>query len=342
MVYRHILLTFNDEYTKHACVLLASLFESNKGLNGSFFIHVRCFKSQISSESQNTLSRFCSSYNNRIEFKELEINDIEFPNLEQVYLTRESYLRLFSFDNMPNDVDTILYLDVDILIVGDISELFSLKFGNEVLAAVDDLPQPTEVYRRLSIPVEYTYFNSGVMVVDVSKWRKEGLIRKVTEYIRENHHTIIAHDQDVLNALLYNRRKVLDQKYNLLTPYFEGYNKTGSGLEKVNTAKRNPRIIHFAGPIKPWDTWMNHPYWQLYWNHLKHTPYKNYRISIRKEWNLRPWPFNLMNLLHVNRSEMLRKIAIYTSEATLLVKRKIKKLHSDVLWKHKELNQQNW
>ena len=72
-----------------------------------------------------------------------------------------------------------------------------------------------EIYTRLHYPSSDSYFNSGVLLVNLDYWREEGLMSKALDYISKNGSKLVFYDQDVLNALLHDCKLFLPFRYNV-------------------------------------------------------------------------------------------------------------------------------
>lgn len=64
-------------------------------------------------------------------------------------------------------------------------------------------------YKRLHYPSSDSYFNSGVLLINLDYWREKKLMYKALDYIAKNGNNLVFYDQDVLNALLHNSRVFL-------------------------------------------------------------------------------------------------------------------------------------
>ena len=143
--------------------------------------------------------------------------------------------------------DKVLYLDVDIIVDGNISELWNTNIEEYVVAAVrEESVEANE--ERLGIPKNQKYFNAGVLLMNLKKIREEKFFEKIMNYLKKNYETILYSDQDVLNAVFYNTWLELDEKWNYHN-YF--VIRRNSKIELINLD--TPRIIHYTGPIKPWE-----------------------------------------------------------------------------------------
>ena len=132
-----------------------------------------------------------------------------------------------------------LYLDADIIVRDSIEELFSEGFDGCPIAAVeDDLAKNT--------------FNSGVMLIDVDAWRREGITKKLLQLTNEFHESSYE-DQGILNRLFQNDWKKLPQKYNFMVGMDTVARNYGidSWYTESLKVENEAKIIHYTGN-KPW------------------------------------------------------------------------------------------
>lgn len=154
-------------------------------------------------------------------------------------ITRTAFLRLFLTRWLPGDIKTLLYIDVDILIKSNIKELFEIEFDTPICA---ELCFPASLSRGEHLDGKPSpYFNSGVLLIDMEKWRELELEESFKEIGSSKAHLFL--DQDILNIRFRNNWTRLGRKYN----YFHQY-----GLGEVDLSfSQVPSIIHFVG-LKPW------------------------------------------------------------------------------------------
>lgn len=293
----NILISFNDKYVQHAGVMLTSMFENNK--QEMFNIYVLYVT--LSKENMNTLTKLVERYCNKIHFLQVNIRNYNFPNLEHHYISVETYLRLFLGEELPACVKRIIYIDVDTCVVGSLQELWQENLEGKVIGAIEDSPL-SERYTRLHIPVAGGYFNAGVQLIDVNKWREERFTEKSLKYLQEHPDRIVFHDQDILNVIAQDKWKRISFKWNLLISFYNFKPAVEPELKgELYQAMKDSRIVHFSGGVKPWMAWEKHPYHKSYYKYLALTPWRDYRPSLSSQWKAYKFPRNILSVTGLDR-----------------------------------------
>ncbi len=106
------------------------------------------------------------------------------------------------------------------------------------------------------------YFNSGMMLIDLVRWRAKSITQKVLDYINQNPEKLRFHDQDALNAILYNDWLHLHPQWNAQSNHCNGnhFSTRTELLEPYAETREDPKLIHFCGHVKPWHENCENPY----------------------------------------------------------------------------------
>jgi lipopolysaccharide biosynthesis glycosyltransferase len=190
-------------------------------------------------------------------------------------------VRLLLPDLFADRYDSLLYLDCDLTIHADVSQLFRLDIGSSPVAAQRRgmlfftpllAEQGAAHFDRLKMTRPVRYCNAGVMLIDVARWRAENLAARCFDFIREDPERCRLIDEDALNGVLDGRFASLSPVWNMMPP------------RRWMTAFSHiiePGIVHYAGHDKPWKRF----------GHDKplfpdRTAYRLYRDFLRES----PWP----------------------------------------------------
>jgi len=191
------------------------------------------------------------------------------PTNEKISLA--SYLRIFAINDLPNHIKRIIYIDVDVLILGSIFELWKINLHNKVCGAVAD-----SIYLNLShLHAKINkYFNAGMLLVDTELWAQEKIYEKLIKVLR-NPTDLRFHDQDALNLVLDKNVFYLDKKWNL-TPSRENMKRLR--LLKIQLSFKNANgIIHFASRLKPWHYRHRHPMKKMWLSYIERTNFNDFK-----------------------------------------------------------------
>src|SRR5262249_26051824 len=175
-----------------------------------------------------------------------------------VHFTVMTYARLLIGDLLPREIDRVLYLDGDILVRGDIGELWTTDLRDRTLGAVVDLP-PYPYNRRLGLPDDTSYFNAGVLLIDLRRWRQLRVGERALSFAREHPERLAWADQCALNLVLHDDWRALDRVWNLQSMDVARLVNGHMRFDTVDPGQlRAARLVHFNGRSKPWH-YLNDP-----------------------------------------------------------------------------------
>ncbi|TGE07946.1 glycosyltransferase family 8 protein [Hymenobacter fodinae] len=241
----HIALAFDEQYLNPFFVLLTSIFLNNKGAD----ICVHLIATGLSSAAEKEITAFVHSKEAEVNFYDNDIDDVSqfiLPDHEDNYLSVAIYYRLFFPFLIEETIARLLYIDVDTLVVGDLSDLFLIDMQGKPVAAVTDTDMP--VRRDLGIESVDDYFNSGVLLVDINEWKKQRITEKALQIIKQEPELIKGYpDQDALNIVLKDNWYKLPVEYNLMRLYVPNE----VPRRNLNKFVEDQKIIHYNGK-KPW------------------------------------------------------------------------------------------
>ena len=185
-----------------------------------------------------------------------------------------TYYRLSMASILPESLETIIYLDCDMLAVDDLPVLANILDDGQVLAAVEDISAP-----RTEIGFEqHEYFNAGTLVIDMKLWRKNDYEEKLLKLMQERGDELKYLDQDALNIVFRNQWQKIPLQWNFQPGIWRRAEKKQYGPEGTTRADyehalKNPAIIHFLARRKPWIYGCIHPLKKVYLEYLKQSPW---------------------------------------------------------------------
>ncbi len=269
----HILLTTDENFAQHCGVCIVSVLKNNPDSRFSFVVAGMGLSETTIINLTKCVEQFEGSKIEIIDFPKEKLD--KFPQIGKY--KKNIYLRLWIDEFFDEDVDFVLYLDADTIVVNPIDELFESATDDFILGAVD-IPF-SDSHNRCHLPLDYGYFNSGVVLFNVKRWRNENCRSQVLNFLIKNKEIALNPDQDALNGVFYKERLSLDYTYNLISPFFRKNRLKDFGESELSRVRENAKIIHFNGHARPWAYTCNHPYQKKYFDYLKLTPWNKYKCD---------------------------------------------------------------
>lgn len=259
----------NHNFVQHMAVALRSLLAKNPKLP----LNVHILNWELDSKTFSRLETLTEGYDCKIINTHITSTRFDHLALPPSHLTKDTYFRLL----IPQFVEAerALYLDADTIVNGDLSELLSLDLKCHYLAAVEDLC--FNGHNALGLNSTSRYFNTGVMLLNIKRWREDNLMARIIEYAEKNGDNLLFADQCAINAVVDGNWLPLPPKFNQQSAFFDRkflaeFRRFKE--EELREAQIRPLIIHFTGSCKPWHILNAHPFKRLYWQHLRRTPFK--------------------------------------------------------------------
>ncbi|RTJ87884.1 glycosyltransferase family 8 protein [Campylobacter jejuni] len=261
----HIFFTINDVYSGYLSACMISILDS---LDRDYIPYFYIIDGGISEKNKNKLKFLNIGREFYVEF--IAVNQDLFknlPNSSQSHISNETNYRFLVSTIKPN-LDKCIFLDVDLVAVGDISKLWEICIDDYYMAAVSDqAPLHSESWTlKLPLPYDYLYVNTGVTLINLKKWREDNIQELLFQNSAQYAEILQFPDQDTLNITLYKKIKYLSHIYNAM-PVQTYYNE-----KQKQEAFSNPQIIHWAGYKKPWK-FPDAPYAEMFWHYARQTPF---------------------------------------------------------------------
>ena len=179
------------------------------------------------------------------------------------------YIRLFIPYFIPQNTKRVIFLDVDMIMLADISELWNIDIGDNIIGAVQDQFIQTvnrwggiSNHEDLGIAADNKYFNAGLMLIDILKWENADITNKVLKCLADNKKHIMFQDQYGLNA-------VLAKHWFSLSPLWNRF---------ANSEDERPYLIHFTGRKPIYKSYeFSEKYKTIFFQYLNMTGWKNFK-----------------------------------------------------------------
>lgn len=243
----YIVYASDDKFAEILGISIVSLFENSKDMQK---IVIYILDSGISAVNKKKIETIFQKYKREMP-EWIKAKNISEEISIDVITDRGSlsqYARLFISSLLPEDTKKILYLDCDILVLKSVKEIWSLDLHGKTVAALMDAF--SKYYRKnIGLKPKDVMFNSGVMLVDLEKWKKQKIEEKLLKFISKKNGNIQQGDQGVLNAILSDNTYCFEPCFNSVSIYFDfSYDEL--------LVYRKPPVFYKRSQIKK--PWQNH------------------------------------------------------------------------------------
>lgn len=281
----NVLYQSDNNYAPYMGVSICSLFENNKE---SDCITVYVIDDGINKANKEKLNELGIRYSRNIIYLtgDILLEDVELVKTfayTQFRKNTHSYFKMFIDRLLPDLDERIIYIDCDTVVEGDISGLVSMDMKDKAIGMVQD-SLVSSVKTSVGIDDGERYYNSGVILIDLKRWKELKCSDRIFKHIRDVR-TYGTVDQDVLNVELHNEIITLPVRYNLQPVHMDYSYKLYSRVykhkepyyssEEVREALEDPGIIHFLRYIgeSPWHDGNVHPATPYFDKYLKVSPW---------------------------------------------------------------------
>ena len=247
-----IVVSCDDCYARHLSVMLLSLFEHS--ISRPVHVHVLVAEGFCSRASLELgLGHAAPSLTFYLVPESVCTNLRLRPDV-----TSATYFRMLMADFLPSDLQRVIFIDCDTLVQGDLSELWTIPLGQHIVGAV---PDPGYEYDGvLGLQAYEPYFNSGVMLIDLWRWRNEQVGRRAFAFAEAHPERLVHMDQCALNWVLRDGWMALSPRWNLQCHALGEYvDKRFTYFIPIPRTLLQARIVHFNAPGRPWLYEDEHP-----------------------------------------------------------------------------------
>lgn len=277
----NIVFASDNNYAQHTAVAMTSVLVNTKVPQKIQFYLI---DDEIQQENKEKITKTVQNLGGNIEFIKIKNS-----KLEDCYvsgeLSRASYFRLDIANILGESIEKIIYLDCDLLVYDDIEKMWQLDMGGKPVAATCDLGIMASARVRkqknkfIGLPFDAPYFNAGVLIMDLKKWRDGNYAEAIIALATQNKYP--NHDQDALNKFFMNNWQEIPLRWDVIPPVFNLFLKILNKPDlrkKAIEAKLNPAIFHYAGGYKPWEYEIHNGFNDKYYEYLKLTEYKDAKM----------------------------------------------------------------
>ena len=314
----------DDAYVPMLTTTILSMLEN---ASKDCFYDVVVFERNISWQHQDDMRAFFARFENAsLRFYDVKHltsgHDLATNN---AHISLETYYR-FLIQEAFADYDKVLYLDSDLIIQGDVAELFATDVEGKLIAAARDidflgnLNMPDHIritYARdvLKLAKPYDYFQAGVLVLNTAEMRK---LHSVGEWLKiATSVDFLYDDQDILNVECQGRVSYLEPRWNVMHDCDGRVGRIFSfapaaAYDAYLASRSDPKVIHYAGFEKPW-TNPNCDFAATYWSYARRMPFYEQLVARIAAAQIPPAPVIEVDAMHqhekaVSEESPLRRV----------------------------------
>lgn len=281
----NIVFAVNNVYVKFLSVTLISLIKNTDKC-------IRCFvlenEHELDKTNKDKLEALKKIKDFAIEYIKIDTKNFSYFKRAAKHISMETNFRLLIASLLPESVEKCIYLDSDLIVIDDIDKLWSQNVCNYYVGAI------------LTPPVG---FNSGVLLINIKKWREDNIEQQFFVYAEQNMDKLRSVDQELINYVCGEKIKSLDSSFNY-NPRFP---------EKTKDKLESPVIVHWAGTQKPWinrelfgaDEFWSYAKLSTFYDEIKSTKY--YIFKKKPVMTLKFIVYSLLNCFTFNKNNLLKK-----------------------------------
>jgi lipopolysaccharide biosynthesis glycosyltransferase len=234
-----IVFAADENYAMPLATAIRSLVEANREV-AQTAIYV--LSNGVSERTRQKITDSLEGFDTRLHWLPIDLSTYSgFATPD--YASKMTFARLKIPELIPAHIKRALYIDSDVLILGEITELLLADLQGAplgaVLDAIDWNRAPGSIRIR-DVPAVESYFNAGVLLIDLAHWTQSGVSERAYRFLEQNPATPFA-DQDALNVACDGSWTMLDDRWN--------FQRSRDHL----IGETDAAIVHFVTWDKPWN-----------------------------------------------------------------------------------------
>lgn len=250
----NIILSTDSNYIMQTCIVMYSILRSKNDYKYNFYFLIN---KDIHDELEKSINKMQISLQNVKLYYIFMDSYFKGVSTHIPHISKPTYFRLLIPELIKTD--RCMYLDSDIIVLGDISEAYFTKMDNCEIAGViapafrANIDKGREYGKIIGLESTNQYINAGVLVMNLDEMRKNNFSEKAIHLVKNYYPT---QDQDIINIVSYNRIKLIPFKYNVQVYFLkEGYLELQQAIgdAEIKDVRENPVIIHYSKARKPWE-----------------------------------------------------------------------------------------
>lgn len=277
----NVALASDENYFQPLSVTMTSIL---KNANRDELIHFFVLCNNVKDELKTKLFELKKLKDCTIKFIDLDNKSLTnfSAGKEGCHITKTAYARIFLPEIVKNE-EKIIYLDCDIVVKSSLWELFDTDIKDYYIGAVEDIGCTCLHKLRPDInPYDYFYINTGVLLINLEKWREDNIVGKILEAERLGY-SKFQQDQELINVVCHEKCLPLDMSWNVQDSFYRDdvIVKTSERKKNIKYASKHPNIIHYTASAKPWN-YVYIPKANDWWYYNKVSPLKR-KITVKQK-----------------------------------------------------------
>lgn len=274
----NIVISINSKYIFPAKIMLFSLAE-----NCREELKIYCLHRDLSQNNIKELSKFIErECHGKLYPIYVENNYSDMP-MTFSHISYETYFRLDAVNLLPDSIERFLYLDSDIIVLGDLSEFYHQSFDDKLIIASPDYLSRGEENPILNKLKEsnvnfvdgHIYFNAGIILFFAAKIRDVFTGNDINKYVEQYKDKLIYMDQDILNIMYSGNVKYMkSSNYNYQISYMDKFDLSDEKNKEIF-------LLHFIYKVKPWNYRYLNEAKYLFWQYARKCGYRKKYTSFK-------------------------------------------------------------
>ncbi|MDX1929810.1 MAG: glycosyltransferase family 8 protein [Pirellulaceae bacterium] len=278
-----IVLAVDEAFCMPLCVTVRSVL---KNLRKNYAARIWILHDMLTEPMKASVRDSVGDTSEGCTIRWLEVSKDSIPNATvDGHVSIVTFFRMLIGRYLPNEIQKVIYLDCDVLVRKDLRELFECDLQGKTIAAVQDsaapfldakrmlhahhpaiqhlgATRPIPNYQQLNLPASSPYFNAGVLLIDLKRWRENQVEQRLLDCISEHRENMIWWDQYALNVVLHDDWTMLDPTWNVTSHLTSLPSAKYSYLEKstFDRIRCDPGVVHFSSSVKPWHPLCRNPF----------------------------------------------------------------------------------
>lgn len=243
---------FDRAFVEKAAVAIASLC-----VHAESDYKIYCLVSDAGEDDLSVLRKIARRFHVEIVFIYIDNQFTDWKT--QGHISPATYFRLLIPSRVPEL--KVIYLDCDILVTCDLTDLFDVELGDALIAGC--LDESGGKTTKIKVDKNDPYLNAGVLVLDLEQLRADDFFQKARLVYQAHESEIVWADQCLINKMMAGRKRLLDRQWNVMAHD----RPSDMSLREWCEPFDRKGILHFSGAVKPWHPWASSweaGLWQCY------------------------------------------------------------------------------